>query len=321
MKDYPERLRFGKNEPARRAPITCISVAPATVQAYVNAMMALTFPHIAAAGLLAGSIVFLSPSSAPAADETAWDGDANSAMRLVASVGGAHEAAGFQVGLEIRLAPGWKTYWRYPGDSGVPPRFDFSRSQNVKDVTVLWPAPARFNDGSGSAIGYAANVVFPLRVVPINPQAPSVVTVKIDYGVCEKVCIPVDATATLTLSPQGSVHGRRLRAAESRVPRPTTLAAAGALAVSAVHMERGERPRVVVDVKAPDGAAVDLFAEGPSADWALPLPEPIAGGAAGTRRFAFELDGLPSGASAKDARLTLTAVTADDAIEVAIRLD
>ena len=275
-----------------------------------------TFPHTVIAALLVA--VLLSPSSAPAADETAWDGGGNSAVRLVAS-GVAGTPA--RVGLEIRLAPGWKTYWRYPGDSGVPPRFDFSRSQNVRDVTVLWPAPTRFDDGVGQAIGYTANVIFPLRVVPLDPKAPSVLTVKIDYGACEKLCVPVDATASLKLPPQGDAHATSLRAAESRVPRQTTLAAAGPLAISAVRMERGERPRVVVDVTAPDGVSVDLFAEGPAADWALPLPQPIAGGAAGARRFAFELDGLPPGASAKHARLTLTAVTPDDAIEVAVQLD
>ena len=71
-----------------------------------------------------------------------------------------------RAGIEIRLAPGWKTYWRYPGDSGIPPRFDFSHSTNVKSVTVRYPAPQRLTDESGTSIGYKHGVVFPLEIVP-----------------------------------------------------------------------------------------------------------------------------------------------------------
>ncbi len=65
-------------------------------------------------------------------------------MRLVAGSAGGADRTSLRAGIELRLATGWKTYWRYPGDSGVPPRFDFSKSTNVKSVTVRWPAPHRF---------------------------------------------------------------------------------------------------------------------------------------------------------------------------------
>src|SRR4051812_16992734 len=58
-----------------------------------------------------------------AAEHSAWDGDARAAARLIAGTT-ARDSAALRGGIEIRLAPGWKTYWRYPGDSGVPPRFD-----------------------------------------------------------------------------------------------------------------------------------------------------------------------------------------------------
>jgi hypothetical protein len=88
-----------------------------------------------------------------------------------------------------------------------------------------------------------------------------------------------------------------------------------------VHRQPGgEHDRVVVEVAAPPDAAVSLFAEGPTPDWALPLPEQIGTDGA-LRRFAFDLDGLPSGAKAEGAVLTLTAVAGSDAIEVAVHLD
>src|SRR4051812_31997115 len=77
--------------------------------------------------------------AARAADASPWDGTERAAVRLIAgaprNVGG---SAVQHAGVEIRLAEGWKTYWRYPGDSGLPPRFDFTRSRNVKSVTVRW---------------------------------------------------------------------------------------------------------------------------------------------------------------------------------------
>jgi hypothetical protein len=89
-----------------------------------------------------------------------------------------------------------------------------------------------------------------------------------------------------------------------------------------VHRETGSgKPRVIVDVAAPAGAPVVLFAEGPTAQWALPLPEPVSGAPAGLQRFAFELDGLPPAANADGATLRLTAVAGDKAIEVRFRLD
>src|SRR5271168_1767598 len=109
-------------------------------------------------------------TTARAADASIWDGDARSAMRLIA---GSPASRGAQrAGIELRLGTGWKTYWRYPGDSGVPPRFDFSKSTNVKSVTVRWPAPHRFTEEGGASIGYKGSVLLPLEVVPANPKQP-----------------------------------------------------------------------------------------------------------------------------------------------------
>ena len=75
-----------------------------------------------------------------AADESPWSEDVRSASRIVAGSGKSGDAQ-LRAGIEIKMQPGWKTYWRYPGDSGVPPHFDFSGSENLKTATVLYPAP------------------------------------------------------------------------------------------------------------------------------------------------------------------------------------
>src|SRR5262245_43401253 len=274
--------------------------------------------------LIFGALLPWTSGAVFAADDvTRWDGDARSAARLVAGSQSAPDGV-LRAGLEIRLKSGWHTYWRYPGDAGVPPQFDFAASQNVKQVVVLWPAPQRIEEAGGITIGYLGNVIFPLRVEPLDPAKPVLLRLKLDYAICEKLCVPAEAKAELATG-KGVFKGATsqdaaLTSAEKRVPRTAKVGATGTLAIADVRREPGAaRPRVLVDVVA--SGAVDLFAEGPTPQWALPLPTKIDGAPAGRQRFAFELDGLPPGASDRGALLTLTATTADDAIEVATRLD
>jgi DsbC/DsbD-like thiol-disulfide interchange protein len=275
----------------------------------------------ALACMLGANLVFLlaGTAAAGAAEESQWDAEKYSAVRLIA--GPPRRVAGAAVhraGIEIRLAPGWKTYWRYPGDSGVPPRFDFTASQNVKAVHVRYPVPQRLPDPGGISIGYKDSVVFPLEVVAQDSGKPVILRLSVDYAVCEKLCVPAQGKAELALKQTAGLHTDALARAEASIPRPAVLGADDALAIRAVQRDGG---KIVVDVAAPPDVAVDLFAEGPSADWALPVPAPIDGAPAGLHRFAFELDGLPPGATAHGATLRLTAVAGERAVEVPYRLD
>src|SRR5271166_2120145 len=106
-------------------------------------------------------------------DASSWDGDARGAVRLIAGSSREGASAPMPAGIEIRLGPGWHTYWRYPGDAGVPPRFDFAGSRNVKAVTVLGRAPKRIREQGLSAIGYTRDVILPLLVVPQDRAQPT----------------------------------------------------------------------------------------------------------------------------------------------------
>jgi DsbC/DsbD-like thiol-disulfide interchange protein len=274
--------------------------------------------------IFCANLVVLLTVSRPAfaADASPWDGTERAAVRLIGgSQRGAPDATVHRAGVEIRLAPGWKTYWRYPGDSGVPPRFDFAHSRNVKSVTVRWPAPQRLTDESGTSIGYKHDVVFPLEVVPQDAARPVELVLGIDYAVCEKLCVPADGKAELTIGGKGGEQDGKIAQSEALVPRPAVLGGDGALAIRSAKQEAGGKPRIVVDVAAPANTAVALFAEGPAPDWALPVPEAVAGAPSGQQRFAFELDGLPPNTKTGGATLTLTAVAGDQAIEVPFRLD
>jgi DsbC/DsbD-like thiol-disulfide interchange protein len=294
-----------------------------------------SFPRLIAT--ICGKAVFLAVflaaalpcmTAAHAADASAsaspWDGDSRSAARLVgAKTRGEGAAQIFRAGVELKLAPSWKTYWRYPGDSGVPPHFEFEQSENVKSVVVLWPAPLRFSDAEGTTIGYKTSVVFPLHIEPKDRNKPVTLRLKLDYAVCERLCVPAEAKVDLTIDGKADANELAVTAAEALVPKPQAFRAAAPLSLSNAVSDNSSKPaRVLIDVTAPDNADVTLFAEGPTSDWALPLPEPVAdAGTPRIKRFAVVLDGIPSGASAKGAILKITAVAGGQAIETPVPLD
>ena len=255
--------------------------------------------------------IWLSPARAL---ESPWIIGAQADTRLLADHG---RNAPARAGVEIKLKPGWKTYWRYPGDAGVPPRFDWSGSENLAAADVKWPAPERFVDESGAkSIGYRGHIVFPILVRPADPARPVRLKLKFDFAVCDKLCVPADADLALEIPAGAGAPLDLLDQAERRVPRRVAVGEnIAGLAVSRVSLERGAKPRVFVDGSAAESSA-DLFAEGPTPDWALPVPTPIAGAPSGQQRFAFELDGMPPGATEEDAVLRLTAIAENQAIEV-----
>jgi DsbC/DsbD-like thiol-disulfide interchange protein len=258
-----------------------------------------------------------------AADGTSpWDGDARSAVRLIAGSPAGGGTAGLRAGIEIRLKPGWHTYWRYPGDAGVPPRFSFAGSQNLQTVDVRWPAPQRIPEQGLTVIGYAGDVILPLVIVPLNATKPVKLRLELDYAVCEKLCVPAEGKAELMLPASRAVRDSALADAEARVPKKRALGEGSTLAIRSVRREHGPvRGRVTVEVAAPFASSVALFAEGPTPEWALPVPVTENGAPTGLQRFAFDLDGAPPGAHYAGAAITLTAVAGKQAIEVTALLD
>ena len=268
-----------------------------------------------------GATVILSYACAASAvraeDASPWQRDAHSAVRLLA---GSRSGTVLLGGVAIQLQPGWHTYWRTPGDSGVPPRFDFSKSDNVEAVTVLWPAPHKFDDGAGgTSLGYLKQIVLPLRIVAKNADKPVTLRASINYAVCEKLCIPVDVDAELAFASVASTEDGTLSEALNAVPKPANVGDPNPLTV--LDVKRDGKTNVLVDVTAPDTNGLSLFVEGPTPDWALPIPKLVEHGPPGVKRFTFELDGLPPGVSADGAALKLTLVSGDRAYEFNVNLN
>ena len=196
--------------------------------------MIVTVPLRAALG--AAAVYFAcTTSEVRAEDASPWQREAHSAVRLLA---GSRSGTVLLGGVAIQLQPGWKTYWRTPGDSGVPPRFDFSKSDNVEAVTVLWPAPKKFDDGAGgTALGYKLQVVLPLRIVAKNADKPVMLRANISYAVCDKLCIPVEANAELAFASVASTEDGNLSDALNTVPKPANVGDPNPLTIRDVKRE------------------------------------------------------------------------------------
>src|SRR6202040_3023462 len=181
---------------------------------------------------------------ARAQDASPWQRGTHSAVRLIA---GSRSGSVLLGGIAIQLDPGWKTYWRTSGDSGVPPRFDFSKSDNVEAVTVLWPAPMKFDDGAGGAsLGYTHQIVLALRIVRKNGDKPVTLRADINYAVCEKLCIPVEASVELAFASVASTSDGELSAALDPVPKPANIGDPNPLTIRDV--KRDGKANVLVDV-------------------------------------------------------------------------
>lgn len=262
---------------------------------------------------LALALALLLPGAAAAQDTFGWVQGLHSRVRLVAAGrdGGAHLA-----GIDIALDHGFKTYWRTPGESGLPPRFDWSGSTNAASIEVLWPAPRRYEDAGGVAYVYGGRVVLPVRVRATDPGRPVALRLSVDYGVCKEICIPAraDVAATLDGNPADPSLRKLVEAyGLSRLPKPIPVGAPEPLSVQSVAEAPADgKPGYRVTVRGPGNAT--LFAEGPQ-DWYVSTSAP-----AGDGRFTVRVDEKPKGAKGP-ATLLLTLVAGDAAVETELHLD
>lgn len=177
-------------------------------------------PLVAALALLA-PVGVPSPAAAQATD-------AVTSARLLPGwrmEDGTHMAA-----LELRLAPGWKTYWRAPGDLGIPPRFDWRESQNLAGVEIRWPTPERIAQGADMTIGYSDMLILPLHVLARDSSRGVTLGGTVDIGVCRDICVPLTLRLDGDLSADASARDGRIAAALA--DRPLTASEAGVRGVS-----------------------------------------------------------------------------------------
>jgi DsbC/DsbD-like thiol-disulfide interchange protein len=149
--------------------------------------------------------------------------------------------------VEIRLAPGWHTYWRVPGEAGIPPDFDWSGSRNLAAVAYEWPRPEIFESFGVRTLGYSGRLVLPVRLTPVDPDAPIDVALELGFGVCADVCRPDRAELALRLDPGAPPRGRAAIEA-ALAERARSAAEAGVARVTCALAPAGKGYEVTTEV-------------------------------------------------------------------------
>lgn len=124
-------------------------------------------------------------------------------------------------GVRMVMKDGWHTYWRQPGDSGIAPRFDWSASENVATVKLLWPVPQRFDAAGDMTAGYAHEVIWPVWVRAADAKKPVRLVLEMNYGVCADICVPGQVRREVNVSPGSRATpeaGEMIRSFLTRVP-------------------------------------------------------------------------------------------------------
>jgi suppressor for copper-sensitivity B len=210
-------------------------------------------------------LLLLLPFAARADDAASpWFKTEQGQVRLVAAAPAADDAAGLRLGLEFRLAPGWKIYWRSPGDAGYPPSIDWSGSTNLASAEIAWPAPHRFTVSGLETFGYSDAVVLPIAARLEQPGAAVRLHAAVDYLTCHDLCIPYQADLALDLPASGAGTGFAdlIARYEAQVPRGG--ADAGLAVERAAVVSGNGTPYLDLRLRgSPKLAAPDVFVEGP----------------------------------------------------------
>lgn len=214
--------------------------------------------------LLAFLLLLVSPATQAA--ESAWAEQEMARARLISATDAVGQQQALAFGLQIELGADWKTYWRSPGDAGVPPTLDWSRSTNVAAVDFHWPAPIRFTLFGLDTFGYEEQVVFPLTVTPERVGEPVMLDALVTYMVCEEVCIPLEERLALTLPAGPAQPGASAYPIESFRARVPGDGSAVGLALGEARLS-GTLDRPVLELSADSRIAFadpDLIVEGPA---------------------------------------------------------
>lgn len=223
------------------------------------------------------------------------------------------------IGLEIHIERDWKTYWRHPGDAGgIPPHLDWSRSQNLKSVKVLYPTPKRISDPSGSLIGYKEHVVFPVEVEAADPSRPIRLALNAEFGICQKICNLAQARHALTIRTTKSfTMPPQLYQALEKVPRPErSLRSTDPRLIRVVAKLASAGPKLIFDTAYPNGTRkkIDLFVESLSGSH-LPMARKVKSDNTNTARFEIAIPSDIDPKSLVGRALRVTLVSAAGASE------
>lgn len=253
-------------------------------------------------------VLLVAMSAAAGATSTDWTTVEGGRIRLVTDAHPQPDGT-MRAALDIQLDPGWKTYWLDPGSAGVPPSFTMETDQGPLDVSIDFPPPKRFSDRGGDWAGYDRSVALPVTV-HVPETARGTAEAQAFIGICETICIPVQAQWTITLD-GGPAHDADLAVIEAAFAgrpaeaRPGFMVSASRVSADALLLEAEIPPNAIVS---------DLFVAGTES---LSLAAPVRGD--GTR-FRVPVIGL-YGKQPWSQPLRYTLVTSAGAVHGTLSLD
>lgn len=231
---------------------------------YVNSMIRHVHAYLRAA-LLASAMAVSPAGNQGSAQSIVALGESFLQMQFAIgerAVDGSRSAA-----LVLDIKPGWKTYWRSPGEAGVPPRFDWSASQNLQDAHIHWPRPMAFESFGMTTLGYEGRAVLPVTLVPVDPSRPIALVLKAELGVCKDICVFEHGTVNASIAPGDPAQGADL-VSEALGRLPISGAQAG-IAVLTCSVAGGGADRAFsARLSLPEGTATPMVVlEGPENTW------------------------------------------------------
>ena len=234
------------------------------------------------------------PSTSSSLDKMAsdWKNGYKSRVRIISGDINLKAKDRSYAGVQLQMSKGWKTYWRSPGDTGVPPSFDWSGSKNLKNISILWPAPKKYKDEYSTSIGYKSEVILPLKITAKDTRKPVDIKLRLGYGICADICVPVEKKLKLTIPPRQSGHKTLLSRYRSMVPKSvkSTGKILNGFSIQKVSINlKGKKPNIIVDASVPlDTKRAELYVEA-SNNFYLPLPVRERPSAGNRRRFYIDL--------------------------------
>jgi hypothetical protein len=188
-------------------------------------------------------------------------------IRIDVLDGGMTAHGTYVAALRLSLSDGWKTYWRAPGDAGIPPSFDWGGSRNVGAVAITWPTPQVFDQDGLRTIGYSHELVLPVEITPARADRPVRLKGSVDLGVCKDICVPgrlrfdhrVDA---------GASRNPAIAAALAQRPFSATEAGVRAATCRLTPTADGMRIEARIDMPSAGGPEVAVIETGNPALWA-----------------------------------------------------
>lgn len=225
-------------------------------------------------------------------------------------------------GIRIEPRAGWKTYWRAPGENGLPPVFEFIVHDNAAKPVIKWPAPRRILVQGRESYGYDGPVIFPFFVLPQNAALPVSLVVRVDYAVCMDICVPEQAELKIMLPPgpaHATAENAALQAALSRVPVLEGADSFARITGVALAQNRG-RASLRVEASARHGfVRPDLFADGQE-DLLFEPPEIIYRDERKSATFKVPVVLLDRGRQIAGRTITLTLVDGEISMEKQVKL-